>query len=92
MPSTSYVNPAISISTFSSWDEVYKWWIFLYQDKLKLDDEIKDFTKNLIRVASTDNDKAQKLYEFVAKIIRYVAIEYGDGGYETHYANEVLLN
>ena len=92
MPSTSYVNHAISISTFSSWDEVYKWWKFLYQDKLKLDDEIKDFTKNLIRGASTDYDKAKKLYEFVAKNIRYVAIEYGDSGYEPHYANEVFVN
>ena len=92
MPNASYVNPAVSISSFSSWDEVYKWWKFLYQDKIKLNDEIKSFTKDIIEEASSDYEKAKKIYEFVAKNIRYVAIEYGDSGYEPHYANDIFIN
>ncbi len=92
MPNTSYVNPAVSISSFSSWDEIYKWWKSLYKDKIELNDEVKSFTKNIIKGASSDYEKAKKIYEFVAKNIRYVAIEYGDSGYEPHYANDIFIN
>ncbi|MCF7894804.1 MAG: DUF3857 domain-containing protein, partial [Candidatus Omnitrophica bacterium] len=40
MPPYSYINPAILISSFSSWQEVYNWWFFLYADKLKINDEM----------------------------------------------------
>ena len=92
MPNAPYINPSILVSSFSSWDEIYKWWKSLYKDKLKLNKEVKDFVKELIKGATTDYDKAKKLYEFVAKNIRYVAIEYGESGHEPHYANEVFVN
>jgi len=92
MPSGSYINPAILISSFSSWDEIYKWWKSLYEDKLELSEEVKNFVEELIKDVTTDYDKAKKLHEFVARNIRYVAIEYGESGYEPHYANEVFMN
>ena len=36
--------------------------------------------------------KAKKLYEYVAGNIRYVAVEYGESGYEPHQASTVFLN
>ena len=92
MPNTPYINPSILISSFSSWDEIYKWWKSLYKDKLKLNEEVKDFVKELTKDAAADYDKAKRLYEFVARNIRYVAIEYGESGHEPHYANEVFMN
>ena len=92
MPNAPYINPSILVSSFSSWDEIYKWWKSLYKDKLKLNKEVKDFVKKLIKDATTDYDKAKKVYEFVARNIRYVAIEYGESGHEPHYANEVFVN
>lgn len=92
MPEGSYINPAILISSFSSWDEIYSWWKSLYKEKLKLNKELKDFVNGIIKDATTDYEKAKILSEFVAKNIRYVAIEYGDSGHEPHYANEVFMN
>jgi len=92
MPNVPYINPSILVSSFSSWDEIHKWWKSLYKDKLKLNKEVKDFVKKLIKDATTDYDKAKKLCEFVARDIRYVAIEYGESGHEPHYANEVFRN
>ncbi len=92
MPNNPYINPAILISSFSSWDEIYKWWKPLYQEKLELNKEVKDFVKELTTDAATDYNKAKRLYEFVARNIRYVAIEYGESGHEPHYANEVFMN
>lgn len=92
MPNISYINPAVAISSFSSWDEIYEWWKPLYQDKIILNDEVRRFTEDVIKEASSAFEKAKKIYEFVAKNIRYVAIEYGDSGYEPHYANDIFIN
>ncbi len=92
MPNASDINPSILVSSFSSWDEIYKWWRSLYKDKLKLNREVKDFVGELTKDAIAGYDKAKVLYEFVARNIRYVAIEYGESGHEPHYANEVFMN
>jgi len=92
MPPTSYINPAVLISNFSSWDQVYEWWRSLYQDKLNLNDSAKSLVQEIIKDVSSDFDKAKKLHEYVAKNIRYVAVEYGDSGHEPHEVNEVLIN
>ncbi|MBD3264104.1 MAG: DUF3857 domain-containing protein [Candidatus Omnitrophica bacterium] len=92
MPSSSYVNPAISVSTFSSWDAVYGWWNSLYSDKLQINQDMKMLVKELTSDASDDKQKAKNIYEHISRNIRYVAIEYGDSGYEPHYAEEVFIN
>lgn len=91
MPPFSLINPAILVSSFSSWDEIYQWWFSLYEDKINLNEEAKDFVEKLTE-GNDGLDKAKKIYEYVAKNIRYVAIEYGDSGYEPHHAQEVFTN
>jgi hypothetical protein len=92
MPQVPYVNPAIAISNFNSWDEIYKWWFDLYKDKIVLSPEIKNFVKQLINGCSDDLEKARKIYEFCAQNVRYVAVEYGQSGYEPHKAQDIFLN
>ena len=92
MPPVSFVNPAVLVSSFSTWEEIYKWWHSLYRDKIEATAEIKSFTQKLIAGKSSERDKAKAIHEFVAKNIRYVAIEYGDSGYEPHRAEEVFIN
>ena len=92
MPSVPEINPAVLISSFSSWDEIYNWWEKLFSDKIELNDGAKKLVDALVKDADTRLDKAKKIYEFCAKQIRYVAVEYGESGYEPHSANEVLLN
>jgi transglutaminase-like putative cysteine protease len=92
MPPYSHINPAILISSFDSWGEIYSWWHTLYKDKLNLGPETKRFVKELIQGAASVDEKAKKIYEFCAKNIRYVAVEYGESGYEPHQAEEVYFN
>ncbi|MDD5194308.1 MAG: DUF3857 domain-containing protein [Candidatus Omnitrophica bacterium] len=92
MPPISEVNPAVIISSFDSWKEVYSWWQGLYKDKIILNDEVKKFAEDLTKNYPDDISKAKKIYEFCAKDIRYVAIEYGDGGYEPHRAVDIFWN
>jgi hypothetical protein len=92
MPELSYINPAIAISNFDSWDTVYKWWHDLYKDKISLSQEIKNFVKELTKGTNDDLEKARRIYEFCAQNVRYVAVEYGESGHEPHKADDIFLN
>ncbi|MCP4653414.1 MAG: DUF3857 domain-containing protein [Candidatus Omnitrophica bacterium] len=92
MPPISKINPAIIISSFESWGEIFTWWTALYEDKLALNDEIKTFVKELTKDCKNDLEKARKIHEFCAKNIRYVGVEYGESGHEPHKAVDIFLN
>ncbi len=92
MPELSLINPAVSISNFTSWDEIYRWWFNLYKDKIILNSELKAFVKELTKGTKNDLEKAKKIYEFCTKNIRYVAVEYGESGHEPHRADEIFVN
>ncbi|MDD5430559.1 MAG: DUF3857 domain-containing protein, partial [Candidatus Omnitrophica bacterium] len=92
MPPESMINPAFAVSSFSSWGQIYTWWKSLYKGKLDLGKDALAAVEGLIKGKADDYQKAKSIYEFVAQNIRYVAIEYGDSGYEPHSAQEVFTN
>ncbi len=92
MPPDARINPTILFSTFQSWEEVYAWWQGLCADKIKADKSIKDAVRKLIAGKKSDLEKARSIYNFCAKDIRYVAVEYGQAGYEPHAAAEIFRN
>lgn len=92
MPTTVEIDPVIIISTFDSWDVVYNWWWNLAKDKIQTDRQIKKKVKELIKDKDSDEEKAKAIYNFCAQKIRYVAVEYGQAGYEPHKAQDIFLN
>ncbi|MBP7217252.1 MAG: transglutaminase domain-containing protein, partial [Candidatus Omnitrophica bacterium] len=75
-----------------SWEEVYQWWWPLARDKMKADAAIKQKVQELILQAKTQEEKLKVVYEFCARKIRYVAVEYGQAGYEPHSAQDIFKN
>jgi len=92
MPPNVEVNPTIRLSTFDSWQDIYDWWWKLAKDKIIADSAIKNKVKELTRDKKSEEDKARAIYNFCAKDIRYVAIEYGEAGYEPHKAEDTFKN
>lgn len=92
MPEIVEVNPAMLMSTFSSWQEVYSWWQALSRDKIIADAAIKEKVRELTSGKETDEAKAAAIYNFCAQDIRYVAVEYGQAGYEPHPAGDIFRN
>jgi len=92
MPPGEEINPTILASTFSSWQEVHDWWQKLSQDKIKADTAIKDKIKELVRKQNSEEAKVRSIYNFCAQKIRYVAVEYGQAGYEPHNASDIFKN
>lgn len=92
MPPVAEINPTILISTFKTWQEIYDWWWALSKDKLKSDKDIKVKVLELIKGKKSDEEKAKAIYNFCTQKIRYVAVEYGQAGYEPHQAADIFRN
>lgn len=92
MPPHVQINPAFLLSTFSSWQDIYNWWRGLSKDKIKADESLKNKVKDLISGLDTDEAKIRAIYNFCAREIRYVAVEYGQAGFEPHPAADIFKN
>jgi transglutaminase-like putative cysteine protease len=92
MPPPAEINPTIFISSFSSWEQIYDWWWALAKDKIKPTAEIKQKVRQLTANQPSSEAKARAIYNFCAKEIRYVAVEYGQAGYEPHQAEDIFKN
>jgi len=91
MPSWDEVVPQIWISSFENWEEIYNWWKSLYEDKIGVDEKMREKVKELTRDLP-DEEKIRRIYEWVSSDVRYVGLEYGEGGVEPHRATEVFKN
>lgn len=92
MPPFSEITPVILLSTFESWEQIYKWWWPLAKDKIRSDEAMQAKVKELVKPEMTEREKAEALHHFCVKNIRYVGVEYGQAGYEPHPAPEIFAN
>ncbi len=92
MPPNSLINPMVIMSTFKSWQDIYDWWWKLAKDKIVVDADIKAKVIQLTKDLKDPKDKIRAIHNFCAKDIRYVAVEYGQAGYEPHSAVDIFKN
>jgi tetratricopeptide (TPR) repeat protein len=86
------IRPDVQLTTFQSWDEVGQWYADLQKDRVVPDEKIKVKAEEIIKGRTTEKDKAQALYEYVAKNFRYVSLSLGQGRYQPHAATDVMVN
>jgi len=84
--------PAVQLTTFQSWTEVGQWYATLEKDRVVPTAEIRAQAAKLIEGRTTEMEKIEALYDFVAKNFRYVSLSFGVGRYQPHAASEVLAN
>lgn len=92
MPPNVEINPTMLLATFENWQDIYNWWWALAKDKIKADAAITGKVKELLRNRPGGEDRVRAIYNFCAQEIRYVAVEYGQAGYEPHYAADIFKN
>ncbi|MFA6383841.1 MAG: DUF3857 domain-containing protein [Candidatus Omnitrophota bacterium] len=92
MPPLEEVNPAVLISSFGGWQDIYDWWWQLAKDKIRADGDIKQKVFELTAGAPGDEARLRAIHSFCAQKIRYVAVEYGEAGYEPHQAADIYKN
>ena len=59
---------------------------------MAVDDSVRKKADELTRGATKPEEKARRLYDYVARNIRYVSLSFGVGRYQPHAASEVMTN
>lgn len=84
--------PAIQLTTFSSWEEMGRWYSSLDRDRRPPTPDIRAKADELTKGLNTDIEKVEALYDYVAKNFRYVSLSLGLGRYQPHAASDVFHN
>ncbi len=84
--------PDVQLTTFKNWEEVAAWYAGLEQGRTDPTPEIRAKTQQLIQGRTTELEKIQALYTYVAQNIRYVSLSFGLGRYQPHSAADVFKN
>jgi tetratricopeptide (TPR) repeat protein len=84
--------PHVQMTTFKSWDEVGQWYASLQRDRIAPDDKIRAKVAEQAKGLNGDLEKAEALYNYVAKNFRYVSLSFGQGRYQPHPAAEIFAN
>lgn len=84
--------PSIQVSTFSSWQEVGRWYWGLQKNQVAVTPAIEAKAKELTKTLSTDDEKLRAIYRFVSVGIHYVGLDFGIGRFQPHAADDVLGN
>jgi transglutaminase-like putative cysteine protease/tetratricopeptide (TPR) repeat protein len=84
--------PDVQLTTFTDWKQVAQWYAKLQGERMTVDVSVQTKAAELTQGADTPTEKARRLYDFVARNVRYVSISLGVGRYQPHSASDVLQN
>ena len=84
--------PDVQLTTFTDWKQIAQWYAKLQGERVTVDDSVRKKADELTKGAATPTEKARRLYDFVARNVRYVSISLGIGRYQPHAASDVLQN
>src|SRR5580704_18427455 len=85
-------HPDIQLTTFSTWEQIGRWYADLEKDRRAPSPEVRAKAEELTKGLTSDLDKTEALYDYVAKNFRYVSLSLGVGRYQPHSAADVLHN
>jgi len=84
--------PDIQLTTFETWEQIGRWYASMEKDRRIPSPEVRAKAAELTRGLTTDLDKTEGLYDYVARNFRYVSLSLGVGRYQPHAASDVLQN
>jgi tetratricopeptide (TPR) repeat protein/transglutaminase-like putative cysteine protease len=84
--------PDVQLTTFTDWKQIAQWYAKLQGERMTVDDSVRKKAQEITKGADTSTEKARRLYDFVARNVRYVSISLGVGRYQPHSAADVLQN
>ncbi len=90
MPWYESVASKVRVSSTRDWAVVDRWMWGLVEDKLQTNLEIQSIAENLVDRAATEQEKIKAVYAYLQNNFRYVYAHLGRGGYEPHFAAEVV--
>jgi hypothetical protein len=92
MPPVSELAGRVVFSTYADWPDACRKFRQSFYGAAVPSAEIRRFTDGVIRGASNDLERVRKIFLFVAREIRSVRFDFGEGGFEVNPAETVLKN
>jgi Flp pilus assembly protein TadD len=89
MPSAESIRPHLILSTFSSWDEMGRWYANLIENQLSLDPPTERILDQLVQGSPDRRETLRRIHEYVVTQTRYVALEFGIHGYKPYPVSQV---
>ena len=86
------IGPDVQITTFSDWKQLARWYAKLQGERMVVDDGVRKKADELVKGATTNDEKSRRLYDYVARDIRYVSLSFGIGRYQPHAPSDVMTN
>ena len=71
------VTPYVRGAVFSDWTRIFDWMGAMHEERSRPSPELEKFTLDLVKGLGTDEEKAAKIYHYVQKEIRYIAVKVG---------------
>ena len=84
------IGPDVQLTTFADWKQLAQWYARLQGERMAVDESVRNKAAELSKGADTPAEKARRLYDFVARNVRYVSLSFGVGRYQPHAASDVL--
>jgi hypothetical protein len=82
--------PQLSFWTLKNWETISRWYINLVQEQMTSDNELTNFTRQLVGDKKTKEEKINSIFNFVSQKIRYVAVLLGPYTHKPHAAYEIF--
>ncbi len=90
MPGQTDRVPYLHVSTYQTWEEVGRWYWGLIQDQLHADEDLRRTVRELVEDAPDLRTKVQRIYDWVIRNTRYVALEFGIHGFLPYRVPEIV--
>ena len=91
MPALADIGEMLIISTFDDWKWISDWYSDLAKEKAKSDFEVKEVVQELFPEDDLDDrTKAQRIYEYIVKNVRYSSIPFRQSGLIPQKASSVI--
>jgi hypothetical protein len=84
--------PSVQVTTFKSWEEVGAWYDSLQKNAVVVTPAIHTRAALLTKGLTSDEEGVRAIFNDVAMLIHYVALDFGIGRYQPHAADDVLSN
>ncbi|MCI0658718.1 MAG: DUF3857 domain-containing protein, partial [Acidobacteria bacterium] len=84
--------PEISVTSYTSWNDVALWFHGLIKNQDDLDPEARSAVVAALQGATTPTEKTRRLYDLLQESIRYVGVELGISSYQPHPASQTYRN
>lgn len=91
-PTPDNVTSAAEFSSIQNWSNISNWYYSLIQKNLKINSQIEEAAKKVLKDKTTTKDKIRAVLEYIQDNFRYVSMSFGDNSLVPHSTDSVFQN